>query len=279
MTEKRSPFNSPEPSVHDISYPADEFGNLSDPFSEENETTLMEKSPLPQNQDVLSDDDKFEVTEKSHVDFLLSDDEDTLVRKMRNQNKAKMPAQNTVQTEFLTPKRKNIILLILSPIALILFLGTIYIAQVLIPSFGVQEKKIKTAIPQNLLPPQDHNIQLSELDVMSEFSGLMPQIHAGELFETQFSLTNWQTPPQKPLRFRVSAKIYDDKNKLLVSQPHYKSFQQLAQAEAESIVVKNQLQLSTATPAGLYRIVFEVIDESSQQAKTLQTPFRVLSKR
>lgn len=262
-----------------------------DPFSEDHEVTLMEKVNVNSDYDTL--DETNEVTEKSFIE------KNTNATPAQRKSMPLAPKASLIEEKSkssLSAQQRQFqrtAFWLSLPVVLVIFVGILYVFQILLPEWTgqakpskptqlVQLKQKQDQIPMDLFGPQDHNIKLSEIEIVGnkpEQPTTLPNVAIGSRLKIQFSLINWQTPPNKELKFRVAATILDQYGKLIYSDPNYKNFSQLAEAKNESLLVENELFVTAQTPIGVYTIRFEVIDESSQKAQTLQTQFRVLSKK
>ena len=262
--------------------PKDEVSLSTDPFSEDHEITMMEKMSVSDNIDTL--DETNEVTEKSFIIPKSSavSKKDAIPQTL-NKSPKPIPASAQVSTQL-----KRTALVVTLPVALVLFLGILYVFNVLLPQWTQPPKKTANIkintnnnLPLDLFGPQDHNIQLSELTVegAEELGGNLPSVYIGEVLRMHFSLINWQIPPKNPvLNFSVAVKIFDSNGKMVLSLPNYKKYSKHALAKEESLLIENEIRVLPKTAVGVYDVRFEVIDDSSQKSKTLQTRFRVLSR-
>lgn len=256
----------------------DDVSLSTDPFSEDHEITMMEKMSI--NCDIDTLDETNEITEKSFA----SDSLPSVSKAKPATPKNQVPKRSAT-----TPHLKRIALIVTLPVALILFPAILYFFNVLLPELTKPTKPPVTVAKnqqfsqdlEKLFGPQDHNIQLSEIttDDANVKAGNLPSVYIGDSLKVNFSLINWQIPPKKPiLNFHVALKIFDSYGKTLMSLPHYKTYSEHAVAKEESLLIENTIRVLPNTPVGVYDVRFDVIDDSSQKAKTLQTRFRVLSR-
>ncbi len=262
----------------------DDISLSSNPFSEDHEITMMEKMSVS---DIDTLDETNEITEKSFVNRSQVNSSGASVPSTQNVVRHIPQPQKVSTTPGPTPQFKRAALIVTVPVALFLFLGSVYVFNVLIPQWTKPTKP--PVVPQQqlsndlekLFGPQDHNIQLSELTVddAEADSGNLPSVYIAGTLRLHFSLLNWQIPVKKPiLNFRVAVKIFDQYGKLLLSQPSYKTYSENAVAKDATLLIENEIRVLPNTPLGIYSVRFDVIDESSQKSKTLQTQFRVLSR-
>ncbi len=254
-------------------------GLSEDPFSEDYEATVIEvaaKVAPPDDSD--AGEETTEVTQRTAIESPFAKDEKPAAEK----HFAPVAKQKSTMER---PKKSiwpQIALGGAVALGMILLLGMIYAYNHYTRPIQNPKQNLthKIGLPADLLPPQDHDIQLSNLQLISTKpqKNNTPEVFLGDELNWEFALTHWQTPPNQNLNFDVELKIFGPAGLLVYDAPKFKTFSDLADASQEEIRVNTRVKALPQAALGVYRLRIDVIDKSSGQRKTLQTRFRVLSR-